>query len=407
MKKASKIIMIICCILTIISMISIQCYAWQNTNEQVWDIVTTGGQSYNLTPIKAIYMNTAEGDYTNFYTRSVQHQNVYTVAGKSNFVNYGYELSKKNTEVQNAWSNITFEASTIPYRFEEDEIRKFGYLTLREDDITNPNTIGYNTFQGTCFDEFTYDNHISSFTEIRRANYVYQFNTFTIAKTLINENAILYLTNYYIDEGTVSADILIDCIINVKNEHGVVQTIPVSKQVSKTDNLYNTDLDIANNTYSCYYANFDIFEEIREYIPNEAREIVQIHNLQITVGGNWEDPQAQFFRNADKSVLHCQYIRPYAENYNISEGETEVIEPFSPTTLTLFKSIDQKNNEEFIKGGATLNMDGFNHLGNSIGGTVDGIMGTEILPDISLWTILLIPLSLGIIFAVLRYFAGG
>lgn len=413
MKKISKLFIVLASICTMISIMTVQCFAWQNTNQMIHDIVTDGAQSYNITPLKSIYIQTPRGEdaSSGFIIRSVQHQNVYNLRGKSNFMGEGYELYLYNTEVQNNWNSIKYGTSDINTRSNVDTKRQYGYLGSRIDDITYPNTFALgNRERGNAYDEFIYITGANLNYERRRMAYYYSFGDFVIDKSILDEPTAFYIRNYYTEYKNIGTRSTVEISYNIslKDDGGVLQNIKVYEIWDKTNEMYNTTVTINGVTYEGYYANYNIFAHIKEHLPTYARDKIQINQLSITVGCNWEDPLDVYADRADLSELHCTYYRPYAEGYKKSDGTTSApIEPYDETNPIELLSIDYRNRVEWNKGDTGITLNGFDMLGNAVGDTVGGILDTELIPNVTLWTILLIPLSLGIVFAVLRYFAGG
>lgn len=379
-------------------------FAWQNTNEQIYDIVVDGGTSYGIMPIKSMYMTMPRsGNYEDgYYTRSVQHQNVYKVQGKGNFQDVGLPLNGTRTEVQNNYSDIIFGFSDLNpqlLNLTEEERQKVGYLGLRSEDggeISPGNTKGVN------FDEFIYDIHTYAPYHINRSSFNVEFNDFVISQTILSQSNVLVISPEYVtgNYGTTSK-ILITYTIISKNDDGEVTYTYVQEFWDKTNELRNTTLSIGGYEYEGYYTHYDIGKHIYEHIPTDKREYVMVKGLQVFVGGNWEDTAAPFPYAPDKVTLKTNYYRPYINGWD------NALDPFSDDIPRWFRTIDYKNVEDFNRGSMSVSLDGFGALGNAVGDTVEGVFSVELIPGITIWTILLIPLSLGILFAVLRFFAGG
>lgn len=394
----SYVLLMVCSIVT-------STYAWQNTNEQIYDLVIDGTTSYAITPIKSMYMTMPRSSNfeDGYYNRSVQHQGIYKVKGKSNFSQEGLRLTRNITEVQNNYSDIIFGESDLNTRLlsnlTEEEIRKIGYFGLREGELGQ---LAIGNTKGVNFDTFIYDCHIFGDYQINKCSFNVEFNDFVISQTLLSQNNVLTLIPEYISHqyGTRS-NILISYTLITKNDDGEVEYTYIDELWDKTNNLMNSTLTVNGENYDGYYTNYDIGRHIYENMPSNKREYVMIHGLQIFVGGNWEDTGSPIVNAPDKIRLLTNYYRPYLDGWD------DVMDPFDDNLPREFRTIDYNNVKDFNRGNLTISLDGFGAIGNAVGDTVEGVFGVELMPNISLWTILLIPLSLGIIFAVLRFFAGG
>lgn len=422
-KKRLKIIGKISCVAllfsVLVSALVVPSFAWQNTNHAMASQWFRGVNSYSLAPLNSLYYeywSDADNITTNY---SINAPNTLTFEGKTNWLGAGQPLNYNRyseTFGNNSRGRMycytwdTFVSNTeyppltdLPYEniiSVENNPNVSIYPSLKIDDVwtttgvpgTNVDAISYVVTRtpGTndnvslvCY----YDSFIST-QRFSRNLITYQWASTDIETTPLH---LKYSFTY--------ADI--DGILH--NVNGDFLYMGTASGETYQDNLpYEVD------SVSVLDAILTYEEEVnnRDGLDRESSRPIEWSSVYIAPNYYGEN-----------TIIQCgvtsPYLRPYDQalidsassgDANYRNGFYTSLRPYQNTIwLTLYERDAIPDNPGDIP---TTNLD-LGPLGETIGGAVTGVFEAEIFPGISLWTILLIPFSLGLVFTFIKFFAGG
>lgn len=416
-KKSLKIIGKVSCIALLFSVLLtafvIPSFAWQNTNHAMSQQWFRGINSYSLAPLNSLYYEyyTATDNLTTNY--SINAPNTLTSEGKLNWAGAGQPLAHRYSEkfgngsrgtiYTYSWDTYVLNSELPPLsELPRDNIISVEnnpnvsiYPSFKQDEVwssvstpaTNIDAISYvvtrapDTYDNVslvCY----YDPFIST-QRFSRNLITYQWASTDIETTPLQ---IKYSFRYADAENVlhlVNGDFLYTGVAN-----GSLTQSGASYEVSSVSVL---------NTILTYEE-----EEMgREGLDRESNQLIEWNSVYVSpnyYGGN--------------TIVQCgvtsPYIRPYDQDLidnavtdnGYRNGYYTSIAPYQRTIWHTLYERDPVIDDD-------LPVLELGPLGDSIGGAVTGVLDAEIFPNVSLWTLLLIPFSLGLVFTFIKFFAGG